>query len=56
MDLSFFFEPVNVLIFTIIVFVGVCMAWFRDVDNENPVKKMLIPKVTGRELEEKFGL
>ena len=56
MDLSFFLEPVNVMMFGMIVFTGVCVVWLRDLDNENPVKKILVPKVSGREVEEIFGL
>lgn len=56
MDLSFFLEPVNVMMFAIIIFIGVFMAWFRDMPAENPVKKRLSPKVEGKELEERFGL
>lgn len=56
MDLSLFLEPVNVMILGIIIFIGICIAWFRDLDSESPVKKILVPKVLGRELEETFGL
>jgi len=56
MDLSFFLEPVNVMIFGIIIFIGVCIAWFRELDSESPHKNILVPKVSGKELEEIFGL
>ena len=56
MELSFFLEPVNMMMFGMIAFTGVCVVGFRDLDSENPVKKILVPKVSGSEIEEIFGL